>query len=138
MSYRVYLTYENGRRSHQQFSRNRKVILQHLESVFADLDLRETAKELVLEYKYKPLFVCAMSTVNDETMSRIEWPRNGNKRTLRKPKIACLSMPSQMYDFLKELGGGSASKAVQDMCLKQMGDDVHIDDMYYSRHDTPS
>jgi len=135
MSYRAYLTYENGRRSHQQFSNNRKEILTHLESLFADADLRETAQNIVLEYKDKPLFVCAMSSVDSGTMSRIQWPRNGNKRFLRSPKIASISMPSQMYDFLKEQGEGSASRAVQDICLKlmeeTMGDDVPMNAMYY-------
>ncbi|MEB7891883.1 hypothetical protein NGK36_21730 [Hafnia alvei] len=135
MSYRAYLTYENGRRSHQQFSNNRKEILKHLECIFADVDLRETAQNLVLEYKDMPLFVCEMKSVDSETMSRIEWPKNGNKRFLRSPKIASISMPSQMYDFLKEQGEGSASRAVQDICLKlmeeSMGNDVPMNAMYY-------
>ncbi|MDE9467030.1 hypothetical protein [Xenorhabdus bovienii] len=138
MSYRTYLTYENGRQSHLCFTRDRKVIRQHIESLFADADLRETAKEIVLEYKKNPLFIFSMCDVNDKTMAKIPWPKLGKKRTLKTPKIASLSMPSQMYDFLQELGGGSASKAVQDMCLEKMGDKISIDEMFYNRCDSTS
>ncbi|MDC9590751.1 hypothetical protein PSI23_16025 [Xenorhabdus sp. XENO-10] len=131
MSYRAYLTYENGRQSHRCFTRNRKAIHQHIESLLADADLRETAKEIVLEYQKKPLFIFNMRDVNNETIIKIPWPKIGKKRTLKNPKIASLSMPSLMYEFLQELGEGSASKAIQDMCLEKMGDKVSIDEMFY-------
>lgn len=136
MGYNAYLTYEHGQCSHKMFSRDRKKIQLHLEELLADVDLRKTAKQLVLEYRKKPLFVCDMSKVNSDTMSKIRWPRSGNKTRIKDPKIACLSMPSQMHDFLKKRGGGNVSKALQEICLTLMREDnaevgCSVDDMYY-------
>ncbi|MDC9615427.1 hypothetical protein PSI19_16440 [Xenorhabdus khoisanae] len=136
MSYRAYLTYDNGRQSHLCFTRDRKVIHQHIESVLTDADLRETAKEIVLEYKNRLLFSFSMRDVDDKTMGKIPWPKLGKKRTLKTPKIASLSMPTQMYAFLQEIGGGSASKGIQEMCLEKMGDKTPMDDMFYHWRDS--
>ncbi|MBD2782216.1 hypothetical protein ID852_03255 [Xenorhabdus sp. 42] len=132
MSYRAYLTYENGRQSHLCFTRDRKVVHQHLESLLGDADLRETAKDMVLEYRNKPVFISPMRDVDTKTMAAIPWPKLGKKRTLKNPKIASLSMPTQMYEFLREVGGGCASKGIQAMCLEKMGDNAPMDEMFFN------
>ncbi|PHM51924.1 hypothetical protein [Xenorhabdus hominickii] len=131
MSYRAYLTYENGRQSHLCFTRDRKIIRQHIESLLTDADLRETAKDIVLEYKKAPLFIFSMGQVNEKTLALIPWPKLGKKRSLKTPKIASLSMPTQMYAFLQALGKGSASRAIQEICLEKMGDNAPMDEMFY-------
>ncbi|MCC8379062.1 hypothetical protein [Xenorhabdus sp. PB30.3] len=131
MSYRAYLTYENGRQSHVCFTRDRKAIHQHIEALLTDADLRETAKEMVLEYNHAPLFLCHMGEVNEKTITLIPWPKVGKKRTLKTPKIASLSMPVQMYEFLQSVGDGSASKGIQAMCLEKMGDNAPMEAMFY-------
>ncbi|PHM72397.1 hypothetical protein [Xenorhabdus sp. KJ12.1] len=133
MSYRAYLTYENGRQSHVCFTRDRKAIHQHIESLslLVDADLRETTKEMVLEYNNAQLFLCRMGEVNEKTITLIPWPKVGKKRTLKTPKIASLSMPVQMYEFLQSVGGGSASKGIQAMCLEKMGNIAPMEAMFY-------
>ncbi|PHM22120.1 hypothetical protein [Xenorhabdus innexi] len=69
-------------------------------------------------------------------MAAIPWPKLGKKRTLKTPKIASLSMPVQMYAFLQEVGGGCASKGIQEMCLEKMGDNAPMDEMFYGWHNS--
>uniref|UniRef100_UPI00142E5B18 hypothetical protein n=1 Tax=Xenorhabdus vietnamensis TaxID=351656 RepID=UPI00142E5B18 len=36
-----------------------------------------------------------------------------------------------MYEFLQSIGGGSASKGIQEMCLEKMRDNAPMDAMFY-------